>query len=143
MPADFSIEIITWQIQWVMPNKWFAAHQDNNITNSLAFKVLIQIFFIFWVSRECIGIIVFCIRDYISRIRIRSTLMKFLDTSDCTDESRRTKHVCNLRWRSITSELKKSLNIYIYMYHRELCLTFNSNTFLHQNIIWIRSRTQL
>ena len=35
--------------------------------------------------RECIGIVVFCIRDYISRIRIRSSLMEFLETSDCTD----------------------------------------------------------
>ena len=31
----------------------------------------------------------FCIRDYISRIRIRSILIEFLETSDCTDESRK------------------------------------------------------
>ena len=34
--------------------------------NYLAFKVLIYIFFIFWVSNEYIGIVVFCIRDYIT-----------------------------------------------------------------------------
>ena len=37
---------------------------------------------------ECIGI-VFCIRDYISRIRILSILIEYLETSDCTDESRK------------------------------------------------------
>ena len=34
-------------------------------------------------------IVVFCIRDYISRILIRSILMEFSETSDCTDESRK------------------------------------------------------
>ena len=41
------------------------------------------------VSRECIGIVAFCMHDYTSRIRIRSILMEFLETSDCTDESRK------------------------------------------------------
>ena len=35
------------------------------------------------------GIVAFCIRDYTSRIRIRSILIEFLETSDCTDESRK------------------------------------------------------
>ena len=41
------------------------------------------------ITRECIGIVVFCIRHYISRIRIHSILMEFLETSDCTNEFRK------------------------------------------------------
>ena len=85
-------------------------NQNNNITNSLSWKVLIQIFFIVWVSKECIGNVVFCIRHYISRIRIHSISMELLETSERTYESRKTKHVYNLRWRSIISKLEKSLN---------------------------------
>ena len=38
---------------------------------------------------QAYGIVVFCIRDYISRIQIHLILMEFLETSDCTDESRK------------------------------------------------------
>ena len=44
-----------------------------------AHKVLIWIFFIFWVSKKYIGIVVFCIRDYISRVQIHSILMEFFE----------------------------------------------------------------
>ena len=55
-------------------------------------------YFISRVSNECIGIVVFCIPDYIPRIQINSILMKFLGTSDCTDESREEEtYVNNLR----------------------------------------------
>ena len=55
---------------------------------------MISIFFIFQVSRECIGIVVFCIRDYISRIRTTTTTTTTLkefssETSVCTDDFRK------------------------------------------------------
>ena len=41
------------------------------------------------INKECIGIVVFCIRDYVSWIRIRSISIEFLETSNCTDKSRK------------------------------------------------------
>ena len=84
-------------------------NQNDNITNSLASKVLIWIFFIFWVSKESIGVVVFCIRDYISRNRIRSILMEFLETSNVNECQIIVWSFFNLRWRSIISKLEKSL----------------------------------
>ena len=74
-------------------------NQNNDINNSLAQKVLIYIFFTFPVFKECIEIVVFCTRDYISRIRIRSILMEFLETSDCTDESRKDETCLQFKMR--------------------------------------------
>ena len=72
-------------------------------------RELYKYWFIFWVSKECIGIVVFCIRDYISRIC--SILMEFLETSDCTDESRKDETCLKfLRWRSIILKLEKCLD---------------------------------
>ena len=82
----------------------------NNITNSLASKVFTWIFLIVWVFKECIGTVVFCMRDYISRIRIRSILITFFWKLLIVLKSpESTKHVYNLRWRSIISKHEKSL----------------------------------
>ena len=53
----------------------------------------------FWVSKECIGIVVFCKRDYISRIWIRSILMAFCETTNCTDESLRDETCLQLKMK--------------------------------------------
>ena len=75
-------------------------------------QVLIKYFFIFRVSKEYIGIVVFCIPDYTSRIQIHSILIEFLENFRIALKSPgRTKHVCNLRWRSISSKLEKSLKV--------------------------------
>ena len=58
---------------------------------------------------ECIGIFVFCIRDYISRIRIRSVSMNFLEISNCTADYRGDEiFVHNIIRKNIISELEKS-----------------------------------
>ena len=55
------------------------------------------------------GIII--IRDYISRIRIHSILMEFLETSDCTDESRKDETCLQFKMKKhIVSKLEKNLN---------------------------------
>ena len=49
--------------------------------------ICIKYFSIFAVSKECIGIVVFCIRDYTSQIRIHSNLINIiLKNSDCTED---------------------------------------------------------
>ena len=53
------------------------------------------------VFKECIGIVVFCIRDYISRIHIRSILMHFFEIPDSTEEF----------WKDETLQLKMKKHI--------------------------------
>ena len=69
-------------------------------------QVLIKYFFIFRVSKEYIGIVVFCIRDYTWRVRIHSILKDFFLNFGLhlwVPEERN-----NLRWISILSKLEKS-----------------------------------
>ena len=85
----------------------------------------------FWFSKECIGIVVICICDYISRIWIRSVLMKFLETSDSTDESRMDETCLQLKMKKyyIKTWIKKNLSwTYIYIYIR-LSILFRFMTF--------------
>jgi len=46
-----------------------------------------------------IGIVIFWIRDYISRIWIHSILKEFLETSDCTDKSRKDETCLQLKMK--------------------------------------------
>ena len=66
---------------------------------------------VYEVSREYIGIVVFCIRDYISRIRVRSILMKFLETSDCTDVSRKDETCLQFKMNKYFIKTRKEKKI--------------------------------
>ena len=60
--------------------------------------------------------------------------MEFLETSDCTDESREDEtYVYNLRWRKIISKLEKSLlyNMYIFFFDGEVSHGEKSGHKLH------------
>ena len=86
------------------------------MTNSLACKVLIKYFFIFRVSKQCTGIVVFCIRDYVSRIQIHYILMFFFFlTSDFTDESRKNEISLQLKIKKHYIKTWKISYIFLYM----------------------------
>ena len=61
------------------PNSAACTSQKLFCLDSLAYQVLIKYFFIFRVSKEYIGIVVFCIRDYTSRVRIHSIFMTLFE----------------------------------------------------------------
>ena len=54
-------------------------------------------------------------RDYLSRIRIRSILMDFLKTLDCTDKSRKDETCLQDEEATMILKHEKSL-IYVYLY---------------------------
>ena len=62
-------------------------------------------------SKEYIGIVVFCIHDYISWILIHSIWINFLETSDFTDESRKDGTYVQLKMKKhyIKTWKKKTL----------------------------------